>query len=696
MLSFPWVVDGVDRPEMSAITIIRDMMEEHPDFAKEVLGFLWVQDDMLLAEMEAVLAIRDLATNDLALAWQTIGQPFVEPPFLQRDEYALSVLRRWSLGWDDDGSDLLAQLASQPWFNDGLDDSKAALLHALNWSNDDFRRALIETHYVASATVTLPQSGLVGLAVVRHTPFPPDDYTLATLKEGVRVLEDFMGAPLPVGDVILLLVEPEFWTSGGRGWHHSFAQGGGNVEPAYVTSIMEAVNRDPGPPKRTLYHELGHYYLQNGPRWLTEGIAEFLEAYTVARTGGQELEERLAYLESSGSCHENIWQHVNPYRGGRCDYELGEKFLLGMYVALGPEAVSAALRELYTQALIFENPNHDSIYYAFLSNVPPGREEAFRTAYRRYHGGPNVDRVVADSPDLPPLLALYNATNGQDWLNNRHWVSDGPLGAWHGVYTNSRGQVTGLELTDNGLVGEIPAELGNLSHLIGLILRDNELTGVIPPELGTLSNLDELWLSSNQLTGRIPPELGNLTNLRILALSRNGLIGKIPPELGNLTKLTTLMLQGNQLSGEIPAELGNLTGLETLWLEGNQLSGEIPAELGNLTKLTTLTLEENQLSGEIPAELGNLTKLTMLMLHRNQLSGEIPAELGNLTKLTMLMLHGNRLSGEIPAELGNLTNLKRLWLHGNRFTGCIAAELPEIWVEETGLQRCASTGESNP
>ena len=604
ILSFPWVaVEDIASHELAVIGLISDMMEEHPDLAREVLGFRWVRDDMTMVESQVLWGIRDLARNNLALAWQVIKEPFMEPPILQRVEYALRALFYWSLtglpsgivvsgagvdvgsdvrvDFNDGGSEglaLLAQLATKSWFNDGLDDDDAALLHAINDNSGDLRQALIETPYVSSASVTLPYSGVVGLAVVRHTPFPPDDDTLATLEEGVRVIEDFMGAPLPVGDVILLVVEPDFWTLEGRAQNAIFCAGGGNVDPCYMTSIVRALNFESGPPKGAIYHELGHYYLVNGPRWLTEGLAEFLEAYTVAQTSGGELEGRLAYLESSGRCAENIWQHVNPYRGGRCDYEVGEKFLLGMYAALGPEAVSLALRELYTQSLLFEDPNHDSIYYAFLSNAPPGKEEAFRNAYQRYHGGP-IRSPGTDSPEFAPLMALYNATNGEHWVNNRNWGSDAPLGAWHGVHTNSIGQITGLELADNGLVGEISSELGSLSNLIGLILNENQLTGEIPSELGDLINLANLNLPWNQLSGAIPPELGNLTNLKSLWLHGNQLNGEIPSELGNLTNLTTWWLHENNLSGELPPELANLTKLEGLLLYGNRFTGCIAAEL---------------------------------------------------------------------------------------------------------------------
>ena len=53
--------------------------------------------------------------------------------------------------------------------------------------------------------------------------------------------------------------------------------------------------------------------------------------------------------------------------------------------------------------------------------------------------------------------------------------------------------------------------------------------------------------------GEIPAELGNLTNLIVLILGvgDNALSGSIPPELGNLSKLEVLKLDGNELSGEL-------------------------------------------------------------------------------------------------------------------------------------------------
>ena len=130
--------------------------------------------------------------------------------------------------------------------------------------------------------------------------------------------------------------------------------------------------------------------------------------------------------------------------------------------------------------------------------------------------------------DRAALAALYNATDGANWLNNRNWLSNGPMGEWHGVTTDSDGRVTHLDLRHNQLTGEIPEELGNLSNLTGLSLGGNQLTGEIPAELGSLANLQWLHLDGNQLSGEIPAELGSLTDLEELFLSGNQLTGCIP------------------------------------------------------------------------------------------------------------------------------------------------------------------------
>ena len=157
--------------------------------------------------------------------------------------------------------------------------------------------------------------------------------------------------------------------------------------------------------------------------------------------------------------------------------------------------------------------------------------------------------------DREALVALYNATDGENWYSTYNWLSDAPLGEWEVVGTNDDGRVTSLGLAVNNLSGEIPAELGSLSNLRVLYLYSNELSGEIPAELGSLSNLRVLDLHSNELSGEIPAELGSLSNLQWLDLSYNDLSGGIPAELGSLSNLTELHLSGNELSGCVPRSI---------------------------------------------------------------------------------------------------------------------------------------------
>ena len=263
----------------------------------------------------------------------------------------------------------------------------------------------------------------------------------------------------------------------------------------------------------------------------------------------------------------------------------------------------------------------------------------------------------AQSPDRAALVALYNATDGDNWTNNTNWLTDEPIGEWHGVSTDAIGRVTGLSLFHN------------------------DLNGTLPSELGTLTNLQYLLLSRNQLTGEIPTELGSLTNLQDLRLFYNQLTGEIPTELGTLSNLQGLLLYGNQLTGEIPAELGTLTNLQDLRLSNNQLTGEIPTELGNLSNLARLWLSNNQLTGEIPAELGTLTNLQELLLSGNQLAGAIPTELGNLSNLEWLDLGSNQLTGALPQSFTNLTALDDFWFSDNAGLCAPTDDAFQAWLQ---------------
>ena len=96
--------------------------------------------------------------------------------------------------------------------------------------------------------------------------------------------------------------------------------------------------------------------------------------------------------------------------------------------------------------------------------------------------------------DRAALVALYNATDGPNWTNNANWLTDKPLGQWHGVTTDDNGRVTHLVLDDNRLAGEMPTALENLAILQELSFSSNKLAGEIPSELGKTVQLGTVGL----------------------------------------------------------------------------------------------------------------------------------------------------------------------------------------------------------
>jgi len=250
----------------------------------------------------------------------------------------------------------------------------------------------------------------------------------------------------------------------------------------------------------------------------------------------------------------------------------------------------------------------------------------------------------------------------------RYWRMDAGPEEWRGV-TMENGRVVKLELTEVGLTGAVPAEVGRLGALRVLWLSFNKLTSV-PAEIGQLTSLRKLILSENQLTS-LPAWIGQLTSLTEWSLRGNQLTS-VPAWIGQLTSLTRLDLGGNQLTS-VPAEIGQLAALKRLWLSGNKLTS-VPAEIGQLTSLVELRLDDNRLTS-VPAEIGQLTSLVELRLDDNRLTS-LPAEIGQLTSLVELLLYGNRLTS-LPAEIGQLTSLERLSLNYNLLTS-LPAEIGQL------------------
>ncbi|WCJ21844.1 BAK1-interacting receptor-like kinase 1 [Euphorbia peplus] len=120
---------------------------------------------------------------------------------------------------------------------------------------------------------------------------------------------------------------------------------------------------------------------------------------------------------------------------------------------------------------------------------------------------------------------------------------------WH----PDENKVLNLRLTDMGLKGNFPEGLQNCTALTGLDLSNNELLGPIPFSIGKmLPYITTLDLSSNNFSGEIPSTIANCSALNYLKLDNNYLSGKIPPGLGLLRRIKLFSVANNLLSGPVP------------------------------------------------------------------------------------------------------------------------------------------------
>ncbi len=554
LLQKPWLLDGLNEHESAAIERILRTASVSENLANRILAKPWMQDGITRDEARVIGEMSQMIRAEDESLQQEVIQKVVEildMPFLDTVE-SPDALAMWSLkGFENAGSAEFLDLWTHPTLSDGIDDEEAKTVVLLGETNY-FKPQLVPVLLGGSSvfkeerTINLPHSGEVLLAIIRFRDH--SNLNMDYLEHAVRHHEGFMGEPLPTNYIAWYFVDyvPDAHHAGTHITSNPWLDHAGKNLDAPVFAA----------------HETGHYYWTSGSqRWIHEGIAEMLVTFSEnARIG------RPLVTTNWWQCLFNTISEVVDAEVGRdafrCSYKLGERLFLDLYRTLGEEAFQQAFRTLYLKNL-HDDPSDDCegtylgichVEAAFKSNVSGDvAARVDKVIDHWYHG-----KTATHEGDRAELAALYHEMGGANWTDSTNWLSDAHIGEWYGVTTDPDGRVTELDLYENGLSGNIPSGLGNLTNLKALFLRNNRLSGQIPPELGNLANLAALSLSNNQLTGQIPPELGNLANMTALVLSNNQLTGQIPSSLGNLNNLTYLELRGNRLTGCVPGGLNDV------------------------------------------------------------------------------------------------------------------------------------------
>ena len=396
VITFPWLADSVTSNELQTLRSLSSIASEDLDLARIMLRVPWLADDVTSDEITILWALNDIASADFELTYNVLSPPWREG-YLDRSLnyfvlHSLGVIAAHKTGG-------LAQLITQPWFADGLNEEEAVLVTLLYSIDEEslLYQDLLKDRYTQTRTVSLPLAGDVNIWVIQPTPFPPGEDLLTVIEDTARISEEFLGVSFPTTDIILLVTDQNYEADGYHAWSH-------------MRLPRHDYGGEIGVP--SIPHETAHYYFTRPqPWWLVEGGANFIESYYNDRKGIQSLADRATDIARivkeycvDGFSIENIWHLIHTpgyqtveYPATGCRYSMGEEFLLSSYMTIGEEAMSAAIRELYLSYKEYERTEssgqgrratEEAVYDAFLKHTPDDRKEAFRELYRRLHGGP--------------------------------------------------------------------------------------------------------------------------------------------------------------------------------------------------------------------------------------------------------------------------------------------------------------------
>ncbi len=320
--------------------------------------------------------------------------------------------------------------------------------------------------------------------------------------------------------------------------------------------------------------------------------------------------------------------------------------------------------------------------------------------------------------DSAALAYVFNQLDGATWNNATNWLS-GPLDTWYGVdVVNTR--VDSVQLSGNGLAGELPLEMGYVLNLKKLDLSNNFLVDTIDAELAQLSLLQELDLHNNRIDELA--DLSGITTLNTIHLDTNFFdFGDLEPYVG----VPTFTYENQSIVNDVPVdstakisvplvidktidgsennfqwylndELINGADLEDYSL----LGGFLPSDSG----VYVLRVTNNIVTGlELVTEPFHLgisdfeeDSLALVSLYNssggpawstntNWLTGDLSTWNGVTVenqRVTNLNLPGNNLDGVVPKDFGYADSLVNVDLSNN----LLKDSLPDSWEQFFALQ----------
>lgn len=263
------------------------------------------------------------------------------------------------------------------------------------------------------------------------------------------------------------------------------------------------------------------------------------------------------------------------------------------------------------------------------------------------HEQPTIQIQATDVPDkeVDVLMDFYNATGGSNWTNNSGWGTDPIVANWYGI-TVSGGHVTGMNLENNNLSGDVGTTLSDLySTLTVLRLEDNSNLKGDTANFSNFTSLTWLRIGCTLFEGSLF-DLQNLTALEYLNIMELTFTGSLSA-IASLTALKDFKADHTEISGDI-SYLSSMSGLEQLWLPYTSVSGNI----SNLSSLPLTSIKFNGTSVE--GDISNLSSMDLIQVEFNGCSG-IEGDISNLASSSHVGLKWvNFSNSSVDGDIGAL------------------------------------------
>lgn len=394
-----WLQDGVLPSERDGVLLLTDAVAS-PQFFRALLAKDWVRDGLTRAESQVIRYLTYVARPHGGESTEPTVLRILDMPFLQGEITSLDALAigtLWLLPYR--GGDISVQsVLSRPELHGGITEEWASRLAVVYLTHSDpgLTEIVLDPRLtpVGKRVVTLPNTGAVTLHVIEPGRTGPSGGAGARepmdlLERAVRAHEEFMGAALPVRDVVLVIGESTRSGFGYRGNGLLTAPSGDDVSA--ITGGATGIWRFITP-----------RWLDSPSSWMVRGATEFLARISYRTFFGTPLPEAVSSCGLANNISELLaLEELDPdvvYRSA-CNSILGRGLFLELYDRLGDAAFRQGFRDLYLAGTEEEGVedareactgDHAALCYfksAFLSGMTPEQSAvAEEIIDRRYYG----------------------------------------------------------------------------------------------------------------------------------------------------------------------------------------------------------------------------------------------------------------------------------------------------------------------